>query len=369
MPKIINFPLYYTSDTFSNVTNSGIVNVYGSILHKSPTDFIEAPEKNVLSYIWPDIASVTNAGTMLPVTEERNYTTYPLGLFYATEVILGIKKGTYDLLGDLNVISVEDIIGYIVPTQQLSTDIISFVRPTTPLQHSLEAIVDVTVLTQIYQIFSKGDFVYAAIGTGLAIFDAASGEEIYVKKIPNKISKTLWGTNTTLYIGSLQGLSQISYETLHGNYEDSIIEDSFSLDSPTVLHIHGYENKLLICTTSGVEYFALGINPEIHSKITLANVSKCFMTNTGAYYIEHTTTSGVLMSAIHRKDNLLTDWSEASYSYKAGEGILPTGIYLTDIFITTATTYLGNNTIFCTTTSGIYAIDEDTLEFATYYTR
>ena len=66
---------------------------------------------------------------------------------------------------------------------------------------------------------------------------------------------------------------------------------------------------------------------------------------------------------------MLCDWSEPSYSYITGSGIFQVGLQLTDMFITEGTAEYGGNTIFCTTSSGVYVIDEDSKEYAVYYTR
>ncbi len=73
--------------------------------------------------------------------------------------------------------------------------------------------------------------------------------------------------------------------------------------------------------------------------------------------------------SLNRLDTTLCDWAVPSHSYTTGSGIFVSGIKLTDLYITSNTAKMGGNTVFCTTTSGAYVVDEDTLNYAIYYTR
>lgn len=217
----------------------------------------------------------------------------------------------------------------------------------------------------IHQVFTKGSYIYAASGTGISIFDL-TGSLLYNKITEGKVIKTIWGNDTTLFFGGQIGLYKIEYETLHNDYENSIPEE-FHLPTSNIKYIHGKNDSLLVCTDNTIEYFNWGTNPFIRSKTNIENVTKCFLTNNSAYYINNTTISGITTYILNKKTNLLTDWETPTKTYITGDSIFASNIYLTDIFITEQTAIFGGNTIFCTTTSGVYVIDENSLEYAIYY--
>lgn len=264
--------------------------------------------------------------------------------------------------------SYTNIVGYITPSQQASDDISALARSAAREENSFTATIAQDTTYQIYQVFTKDEYVYAASGRGLSIFDLNSGELLYIKDIPGAITKTVWGNDTTLYIGGNNGLLEVEYIDLHIDYINCVLQNSFILDSSNIKYIHGKNSQLLVCTSSGVEYFDYSGNPSIRSKTYMTNVVKCFMTDEKAYYINYNTVSGVTTYNLNRRDNLKADWEMPSLVYSTGDGIFGPDIYLTDIFVTEHTSLGGENTVFCTTSSGVYVVDEYSLEYATYYT-
>lgn len=407
------FPLFYTPN-FDDVTNSGIANVYGHIVHgpttgsgsvvvtpssfpfnydgdhgsnlyilkpttsqyylfgyspnQSSTNFAFLPiqQINNVNHFYPDISK---AETQLDATTTYSGIIQVLGFNYTVEADIRLRKGNFSFLGYLNVISVENIYSYIVPTEQQSIDFTALSRIISKNSTYFNVSIYGIGPHEIYQIFTRDQFVYSAVGNGLEIFDINTGSIIYFKELTDEIFKTIWGNNTTLYIGSIiNGLFEISYEELHADYINATLKESTFIDTKNVTFIHGNKNKVLVCTSSGVEFFDYSGNPNYKSKTDIPNAIKCFMTSNKAYYINYTTTSGGAVYNIHRQDYLNTDWVGATRTYSTGGGILESDIYLTDIFITEQTAAYNGNTIFCTTSSGIYVIDEDTLEYAIYYT-
>jgi len=245
----------------------------------------------------------------------------------------------------------------------------TLLRASTKENVELEVSFTYVAANKIYQIFSKDEYVYAAIGKGLAVYDMNTEAVLATLEIPNTISKTIWGNETTLYLGNSFGLFEIDYVTLHADYNNITLKESTFIENKDINYVHGYRNKILVCTTSGVEFFDYSGNPHYKSKIDLENTFKCFMTSDKAYYLNYTTVSGENTYYINRQDFLATNWSAPTKNYYTGGDILKSDIYLTDIFITEQTAGNGGNTIFCTTSSGVYVIDEDSWEYAIYYNK
>ncbi|MBV5347155.1 hypothetical protein JZU46_02915 [bacterium] len=262
----------------------------------------------------------------------------------------------------LNIVSLEDFPAFIRANKQEYSDLIGFSRAASESYSGFSCSITVTSDYIVHQVFTKGDYVYIAAERGTDIVNINTGLSVYFKETLAIRTITIWGNEDTLFVAGINGLFQIDYIDLHNDYVYSAFKTSFPISAePT--YIHGKDKQLLVCTVSGIDYINYTRNPTIKSSCIIDNVSKCFMTTTKAYYITHNTISGSVYAAINRKDNLLTDWSIASKIYMSGDGILPKDIYLTDIFVTETTAFYGGNTIFCTTTSGIYIIDEDTTEY------
>ncbi len=389
-----SYPVYYTPDS----TNSGIVNVYGPIVHGPTTSGFVGPQLpaggvgayfpdatiNPIVYLEPLMGGYTTGPTIIPelskdfipsiqyisesIQSTNNEAVQPLGFTYFVYVEQNVYTIAINLSAFVNVISIEDIVGYITPTQQSLDDLSSFIRSSTNSNESFEAGIGVVVPQLLFQIFTKGEFIYAAVQKGIEIFDVHTGNSLYLKDVPYTRIKTLWGNDTTLYFGGIGGIFSIDYADLHADLENSVISNSFSLKSNVVNYIHGSGNSLLVSTTSGVEYFNWSGNPVIKSRAYIENVSKCFLVDDSAYYITNTTISGETTWTLNKKYNLITDWTLPTATYSNGD-TFTLSTALTDIFVTKGTAAAGGNTIFCATTSGIYVIDEDTNNKAIYYTR
>lgn len=244
----------------------------------------------------------------------------------------------------------------------------TLLRASTKENVDLEASFTYVAANKIHQIFSKDEYVYAAIGKGLAVYDMNTEAVLATLEIPNTLSKTIWGNETTLYLGTSFGLFEIDYVTLHADYNNITLKESTFIENKDINYVHGENNSLLVATTSGLEYFNWSGNPTIKSKTYIENLSKCYLANGVAYYINTTTVSGETIWNLNRKNNLITDWENPTFTYSSGDTFVM-GVALNDIYVTKQTTKNKNNTIFCATTSGIYVIDEDNNEKAIYYMR
>ena len=245
---------------------------------------------------------------------------------------------------------------------------LTYVRRALREENSFDAVVEVKIPYKLFQVFTKNNFVYAAVQKGIEIFDLNTTNSLYIKEVPNTRITTIWGNDTTLFFGGIGGLFYIDYENLHADYENSTISGSFQLKSPIVKYIHGKDKELLVTTTSGVEYFNWSNNPTIKSNTYIENAGKCFLAENAAYYFTNTTISGEPYWTLNKKQNLITDWEYPTKTFNTGD-TFTLSTALTDIYVTNNTTTSGNNTIFCATTSGIYVIDEDENKKVIYYTR
>jgi hypothetical protein len=230
----------------------------------------------------------------------------------------------------------------------------------------------------IYHIYSDNLFTFAACNLGLNIYDISS-EKLYAYVNISSGINTVAGNDSKIYLGTTNsGIKYINKTCISGSIDNPFDLTTCLLDLNTkyitssgIKYLHCKDNYLGVCTNSGVDYFRFNTNPEIHSKSFLFGAGKCFILKDTIYY----TTSGInpvtsgIQYNLHRNDTCLTDWSSPTKTYTTGSGIFQEGIKLTDLYITEGTAVRGGNTIFCATTSGIYAIDEDTKEHAIYYTR
>lgn len=319
-----NFPLYFIPNA-NSVTISGVVNAYGNIYHDTPVDRIKTWPKYYLNYVFPNLSlNTTKSGiTLSPIETTRPYITYPLGFFYTTEGLMTL--GALDLSAEITV-------------------------------------------ELLRQIHTYGDYVYSASLIGIDIFNAITGSFIYRKLVPDCTIVTIWGNSDTLFFGGT-GLFYVKYNDLHSDYEGSILKTLSTTTSNYVRYIHGLNNSLLISTSSGIEYINWENNPTILSVTSIENPGKCFLTGDTAYYINSVTTSGVTQFNLNTKRNLLTNWYIPTYTYTTGSGMFDENITMNDIYITEKTAWNGGNTIFCATSSGVYVIDEDTLEYVRYFKR
>lgn len=385
MTYLANIPLFCTPPT----TNSGILNIYGPIYHPGPVDSVEihtisythnsydnynyglwAPSNRLVSLPFAFSTPINENITKFEEPTTYSGIVYSLGFIYTIEVG-GTRKDSSDIFINIKGISRNntDFEAVLRPNNTSITDVATLTRVISKAEDSIEASFTYVAANKIHQIFSKDEYVYAAIGKGLAVYDMNTEAVLATLEIPNTVSKTIWGNETTLYLGNSFGLFEIDYVTLHANYSNITLKESTFIENKNINYVHGYRNKVLVCTASGIEFYDYSGNPHYKSKIDLENTFKCFMTSDKAYYLNYTTVSGENTYYINRQDFLATNWSAPTKNYYTGGDILKSDIYLTDIFITEQTARNGGNTIFCTTSSGVYVIDEDSWEYAIYYNK
>lgn len=232
---------------------------------------------------------------------------------------------------------------------------------------------DAVVQTIIKQICTVDNYIIAATNNGLYVYDLYTNDNLAYAYTGSSFS-TVAGSNGIIYAGYNGGVKAISSTSISqsvGNVlvdlSDQLYDISFNnITSSGITYLHVYNNNFVICTNSGVDYYRLGTNPEIHSKTLVSNAYKAFYTKSSLYY----TSSSGSDFYLNRVDTCLTDWNVPSYSYSTiSGGLFEAAEQINDFFITEGTASEGNNTVFCATLSGVYVIDEDTMEYAIYYTK
>ena len=230
----------------------------------------------------------------------------------------------------------------------------------------------------LYQIYSDDTFIFAATNKGLRVYNLENDKLCaYIEY--TKGFNTVAGNNTEIYLGtSGQGVKTLPTTCVSGNednpYDLSTCLADLVIDRITskyINYLHISDNTVGICTNSGVDFLMRHRNPEIHSQTFINDAKKCFVSNRSIYYTTTTTdtTNSGIKYHLNAVDVCLTDWVTPDRVYTTGSGIFEENIELSDFYITTGTAENNRNTIFCATTSGVYIIDEDTEQYAIFYTR
>lgn len=231
--------------------------------------------------------------------------------------------------------------------------------------------------TTVSQIYSTTDYIFSTTSDGLFIYKPVE-DKLYAFIYYTGGFTTVGGNENKVYLGTTNsGIKYLNKTCISGSITSAydLTTCLIDLNTPNITnnnisYLHAYGNNLTVCTNSGVDYFRFDTNPEIHSKTFISGAEKCFTASDSIYYTvsgTNTTTSGMEYS-LHRLDVCLCDWSLPSKTYTTGSGIFNDGIKITDMYITENTAEYGGNTIFCSTSSGVYILDEDVEKHAIYYT-
>ena len=227
-------------------------------------------------------------------------------------------------------------------------------------------------MSTLNQIWSDGDYVFAVTNSGLNIVDMDLEQKIAYINYDQGFN-TVWANDDKVYLGTSASGVKYFYKTcisgtvlIPNNLYTCLMDHTspFGISSQTIRYIHGSgDDYLMFCTGTGVD--AYHMKPTMYrSTTTVSGTQKCFMTQNGFYY---TNVSGSIWS-LNRVDKPLWDWTTSDYSYITGGDILPTGLGINDIFITENTASNStDNTVFIATTSGVYVIDEGSLNYVVYY--
>lgn len=318
MAGYINIPVFYTG---GNTTNSGLVNEGGAILHPTIVGYVNTP---------------------LGINVDDNYGYFEPGILDSQSICYSTPM--YPLSEEVLNCSASGCL------RNIGFNYYSYAPEATPTYF-------------LYQIYSKDPYVYAATSDGLEVYRLSDNEIECTKSVGDLPVNTIHGIGDTLYLGTTNGLYTTPLINICA-YTTTLVD--YDLNSEYINYIHGINNKLFISTDSSIEYIDNTSNPKIHSKTFISSAGKCFLTEQAGYYISTISGSYIL----NRIDNCLCDWVTPSHTYDTtGSGVFREGLQLNDLYVTEGTAAAGGNTIFCTTSSGVYVIDEDNLNYAIYYTR
>lgn len=223
-------------------------------------------------------------------------------------------------------------------------------------------------VVKLNEIYTDPQYVYAAIDTGLDIIDIDKERKCAYIEYANGFT-TVWGNDVSVFLGSTSSgikyinKSDITIDILNPvNLTDYLrsFKEYPNITSNRIKHIHGRENKLMCCTSSGVDVFRL--EPDgYRSSTTVSGAYKCFVPpGRTAYYL---TFSGIDYF-INKLNHTLTDWVAPDEIFT-----VDSGLKINDLFVTAYTAVGGTkNTLFIATSSGTYVTDEATYEVDVYYT-
>lgn len=220
----------------------------------------------------------------------------------------------------------------------------------------------------ITEIYTDLEYVYATLDTGLDIIDIDSEKKCaYI--IYSDGFTTVWGNDFSVFLGSTSsGIKYINKSDISSDIVTPVNLTDYLKDfksypgvtSNDIKHIHGRENELMCCTSTGVDFFKLEPNG-YRSSTTVSGAYKCFVPPERAVY--YLTLSGTEYF-INKLNHSLTDWVEPDEIFT-----VDSGLKINDLFVTSNTATGGiKNTLFIATSSGIYVTDEATYEVDVYYT-
>lgn len=217
------------------------------------------------------------------------------------------------------------------------------------------------------QIWADESYVYTATTSGSNIIDIES--ELECAYITSNNFTSVWANDTYVFFGSAQeGIKYLPKSSIQCDIASPVDLTDYVkpfkhypfITSNHVKHIHGREDKIMCCTTSGVDFFRLEPNG-YRSSTTCSGSYKCFVPAGGNIY--YLTSSGTSYF-INKINTTLMDWSEPDKVF-----VLPEGLQINDLFVTAKTAEDGiNNTLFIATSNGVYIMDESTQDFDIYYT-
>lgn len=221
------------------------------------------------------------------------------------------------------------------------------------------------------QVWSDSDYVYSVTSSGLEVFDTNSQ---LLGAVAYNIDgySTVWANNNYIYLGSANaGLKRIYKPSISMNVVsptniNSNLQNYFSypdLRSNNIKYIHGNYNKLIICSTSGIDIVRTDSLYITHHTMPSGEVPLgCFVTETNNFY--YTTVSGTTYY-LHKLYGNNSDWINSDYFYTTTSGVLNGVASINDIYITDNTSVSGVNfnTLFLATDLGVYIIDEGSKDY------
>ena len=197
-------------------------------------------------------------------------------------------------------------------------------------------------------------FIYHTNKELLSVYSAEDGWKV-VDSVYNYDFTSVFSSPNKVYFGTdTLGILYLDKEILTNHPTSSGVYSSFEtykqypeITGNYVRHIHGYNDRLVCVTNSGIDYIKQEPNG-YRSLHQTEYARRCFVTEDGSLY--YITTSGS-HTQVNRCVNCLTDWSEPDVSYSFFEP----GVYVNDLKVHKLNT---GSLVLLATNYGVYVINE-----------
>jgi len=235
------------------------------------------------------------------------------------------------------------------------------------------------------QIWTDAEYIYAATISGLDIISIET-EQRQSFAIDSSGFVSVWASEDYVFMASPdKGIRRLNKNFIGPENVSSHLHDYArypDITSDDVRYIHGNENKMICCTSRGVDIIRLNTGYTTHTTVTGAH--KCFVTPDYDYFYytvsgipypvpvcSGTTYSGTTYSgtywSLNRLNGNTSDWSTHDKVYTTNSGFLEMATCLTDFYVTEHTSTSGlDNTLFVATDLGVYIYDEGTTDYKLY---
>ena len=226
----------------------------------------------------------------------------------------------------------------------------------------------------VKQVNIQGDkFVTATTtaGTNIVYLRNPNKTKLYIHNtIESGITSTTIN-NDFIFIGTTYtGIEYLCTSDLYTEDNDNIDKTYSTINfasypnitSNYVKYLHCNDKYLMCCTNSGIDCYELTTSGTRYYSY-IKNVEKCFITNENAYY---TVVSGTFSSVTVIKDFYNQTNEYITFTNDPSSGTLRSDAIITDLYVDYVVS--GTSTIYCSTTNGIYAINEDTGNYDLYLT-
>ena len=231
-----------------------------------------------------------------------------------------------------------------------------------------------TTSSGVIQVCSFGDmYIDATTKSGVNVIHLRNVDKtkLFIHNTTESSITSSWVNDKYLFVGTTYTgieyicLTELNNDGINLDYTYSTYNFASYPDitSNHVNYIHCSDDYVMCCTESGIDCYTTTASG-YHYYTTVSGAKKCFVTDDSAYY---TLTSGTYEAIIVIKD-FDTSWDTPyrTFDNDPYDGLFPTETAINDIYIKTTTS--GANIILAATTSGIYAIDEDTGFYDLYLT-
>ena len=193
------------------------------------------------------------------------------------------------------------------------------------------------------QVWVDSEYAYSVGDDGLNIYELVDESEYFSIEYSGGFS-TIWGNDDYIFLGtSDSGVKYIDKTSISGGLNNlSNLTYYSTLTSETISYIHGYNDKILCVTNSGIDVVKL--DPQSYRSFTTINgANKCFMNSDEEIY--YTVLNGVDWT-IYKVNSITHDWNIPDKIYDIFEGVT-----INDIFV-------DSGMIYTATSNGVYVIDE-----------